>query len=184
MADIAKKKAEDPSTVVSSKALVNQGNRLGSKTSATLTAKALRGAAKQALSGAGRLLFSTPAVIAQDILISESVGQDQFGRAIDTPEGFQKAERDREVADYFMQYGAFPEESSGTNQQAVENMIENKMKQQRMAQILRAEKGNQEITPEQQQIMNKKNQFMDNKHQGGWSGGGYSADSFIGRGGG
>jgi hypothetical protein len=32
--------------------------------------------------------------------------------------------------------------------------------------------------------MNRKNQFMDNKHQGGWSGGGYSADSFIGRGGG
>ena len=169
-----------------SKSLVKKGNKVGAQTNPKLTTSALRNAAGGVMKGAGKLLFNTPAVIATDILASKETGTDQFGRFVDTPEGFMKAERDREVAEYYMEYGAIPEDvdwsENGVNYPAIENMIESKMKQERMAQLIRAEGGQTDVTPEQQQKATNKNKFMDDSHQG--AGGGYNPASYTGRGGG
>ena len=137
MANISDK-IEDPTTAVNSASLVRQGKKIGAKTSANMVSKALRGSGKLALKGLGTI-FSMPVMIASDLLDSKKVGTDQFGRALDTPEGFEAAKRDDKVADYFLTYGTFPEET-GTdsfNREAVNSRIAGKLRSEHMAQQLR-----------------------------------------------
>jgi hypothetical protein len=80
-----------------------------------------------------------PAVIAADLLDSKVAGTDQFGRALDTPDGWEAAKRDDKVADYFLTYGAYPEgiDLDSVNQGAVQSRIEGKLRSEHMANQLR-----------------------------------------------
>ena len=164
MAELVNKlqgKLEDPTSAINSASLIRQGKRIGAKGSARFAAKALRGSAKLALRTAGTI-FGTPAYIAADLLDSKKAGTDQFGRALDTPDGWEAAKRDDKVADYFLTYGTYPEET-GTdsfNQEAVNSRIAGKLRSEHMAQQLRQVnngmafmqgKGMSQPTPEQQQ---------------------------------
>ena len=164
MAELVNKlqgKLEDPTSAINSASLIRQGKRIGAKGSARFAAKALRGSAKLALKAAGTI-FGTPAYIAADLLDSKEAGTDQFGRALDTPDGWEAAKRDDKVADYFLTYGTYPEET-GTdsfNQEAVNSRIAGKLRSEHMAQQLRQVSRGMEFmrgnnptqpTPEEQQ---------------------------------
>ena len=132
-------KAEDPTSAINSASLVRQGKKIGAKASATFAGKALRKRAAVAGKGLG-VLFGGPAVIAADLLISDNAGQDQYGRSVDTPKGFKAAEEDKAVADYFTEYGSFPENfdpEGGHNMNAVLDNIEKKLRSEQMANQVR-----------------------------------------------
>jgi len=137
LAEIADK-LEDPTTAFNSKSLVRQGAKIGAKGSANYASKALRSSAKIAMKGVGAV-FGMPAVIAYDLLDSKKAGTDQFGRALDTKDGWEAAKQDDKVADYFATYGVLPE---GTNEgsynpAAVISRIEGKLRSEQMANTLR-----------------------------------------------
>ena len=130
--------SEEAKNLINSKSLVRQGKKIGAKTSANMVSKALRGSGKVALKGLGAV-FGTPAIIAADLLDSKVAGTDQFGRALDTVDGFEAAKRDDKVADYFLTYGTFPEgtDLDSFNRDAVNSRITGKLRSEHMAQQLR-----------------------------------------------
>jgi hypothetical protein len=124
--------------LVNSKSLVRQGAKIGAKTSAGVVSKALRNSAKIAMKGVGAVL-GMPAVIAYDLLDSKTAGTDQFGRALDTPDGWEAAKQDDKVADYFATYGVLPEGTTegSYNPTAVISRVEGKFRSEQMANTLR-----------------------------------------------
>ena len=72
--------------------------------------------------------------------MQDNAGQDQYGRSVDTPKGFKAAEEDKAVADYFTEYGSFPENfdpEGGHNMNAVLDNIEKKLRSEQMASQVR-----------------------------------------------
>lgn len=155
MANTIQAKTEDPTSAINSKSLVRQGNKMAARGTANVAAKALRKTAGLAGKVLGTL-FGTPAIIASDLLDSKVAGTDKYGRAVDTQKGFQSAQEDTATADYFAQYGSFPEnvDFNKRNPQAVFDRIKKQTKAQVMAEQLRrtpfqrARGINQQPTPE------------------------------------
>ena len=137
MADIADK-LEDPTTALNSKSLVRQGRKISAKATANYASKALRNSAKVAMKASGAVL-GMPGILAFDLLDSKVAGTDQFGRALDTPEGLEAAKTDNKVADYFLTYGTYPEgiNIDSVNHNAVSSRIESKLRSEQMANTLR-----------------------------------------------
>ena len=169
MADIADK-LEDPTSAINSASLVRQGKKIGAKTSSSVMAKALRGSAKVAMKGVGAV-FGMPAVIAYDLLDSKKAGTDQFGRALDTKDGWEAAKQDDKVADYFATYGVLPEGTTegSYNAAAVISRVEGKLRSEQMANTLRQVnrgmafmqgKNPVQETPEQMSRKNVRNSIM------------------------
>jgi len=131
-------KMEDPTSAVNAKSLVRQGNKMAARGTANVAAKALRKTAGLAGKVLGTL-FGTPAIIASDLLESKVAGTDKYGRAIDTQKGFQAAQEDTATADYFAQYGSFPENIDFTKRspQAIFDRIKKQTEAQVMAEALR-----------------------------------------------
>ena len=148
-------KSEDPTSAVNSASLVRQGKKIAAKGSANLASKLLRRSVGLAGKTLG-MLFGSPAVIASDLVTSDTAGVDKYGRAVDTPKGFKLAQEDTATADYFAQYGSFPEnvDFNKRNPQAIFDRIKKQTKSQVMAeqlsrnQIQRARGINQQPTPE------------------------------------
>ena len=138
LADTLQGKFEDPTSAINSASLVRQGKRIGAKTGTNAITKALRSSGKIAGRAFGTVL-GTPAYIAADLLDSKVAGTDQFGRALDTPDGWEAAKRDDKVADYFLTYGTFPESTdlNSFNREAVNSRITGKLRSEHMAQQLR-----------------------------------------------
>ena len=138
MANTIQAKTEDPTSAINSKSLVRQGNKIAAKGTASIAATALRKTAGLAGKVLGTL-FGTPAVIADRLLDSKVAGTDKYGRAFDTQKGFQSIQEDTATADYFAQYGSFPEnvDFNVRNPQAIFDRIKKQTKAQVMAEALR-----------------------------------------------
>ena len=138
MANTIQAKTEDPTSAINSKSLVRQGNKMAARGTASVATKALRRTAGLAGKVLGTL-FGTPAIIASDLLDSKVAGTDKYGRAVDTQKGFQAAQEDTATADYFAQYGSFPEnvDFNVRNPQAIFDRIKKQTKAQVMAEALR-----------------------------------------------
>ena len=138
MANTIQAKEEDPTSAVNSKSLVRQGNKMAARGTARVATKALRRTAGLAGKVLGTL-FGTPAIIASDLVDSKVAGVDKYGRAVDTPKGFKSAQEDTATADYFAQYGSFPEsvDFNVRNPQAIFDRIKKQTKAEVMAQQLR-----------------------------------------------
>jgi len=142
---------EDAKTLVNTKSLVRQGKKIAAKGSEKFATKALQKTAGLASRGMAAL-WGTPAVVAADLLLSSEVGIDQYGRHIDTPKGFEAAEKDNAIADYYSTYGSFPENYNADdhNQNAIIDRIESTVRSETMAAMLRQESGKQsQPTPEE-----------------------------------
>ena len=132
-------KSEDPTSAINSQSLVRQGKKIASKGSSSFAIKALRKSATLGGKALG-ILFGSPAVIASDLLLSaKKAGTDKYGRAVDTQKGFLSAQEDTATADYFAQYGSFPEnvDFDARNPQAIFDRIKKQTHAQVMAEVLR-----------------------------------------------
>ena len=131
-------KSEDPTSAINSASLVRQGKKIAAKGSANLASKLLRKSVGLGGKALG-MIFGSPAVIASDLVTSDTVGIDRYGRAVDTPKGFKLAQEDTATADYFSQYGSFPEnvDFNVRNPQAIFDRIKKQTKAEVMAQELR-----------------------------------------------
>jgi hypothetical protein len=136
---------------VNTKDLVRQGKKIAAKGSARYAKRALKGVG---LASKGlALLWGTPAVIGAELLISKDAGVDQYGRKVDTPEGYNAMTKDNAIADYYSTYGSYPESYNpgDHNQNAIIDRIEAKVRSETMANMLRRESGQQsQPTPEEE----------------------------------
>tara|TARA_R110000823_G_scaffold71378_7_gene164475 strand:- start:4275 stop:4793 length:519 start_codon:yes stop_codon:yes gene_type:complete len=133
--------------------LVKKGKNIGAKSGST---------AVKALKTLGKFVWSAPAIESALFLESKTAGTDRFGRALDTPDGYKKALKDDEFSKYYLKHGSFPTAiaSDTVNEGAVMHQIESKIRQNRMAQLIRGEAGNREATPEQLELEKEHNDFL------------------------
>ena len=133
---LVSKSKTDPRQAVNAKSLVRAGKKIGSKAGTSFLSSQLRkvgGAAKVAGRSWG------PALLIEELLRSKPVGTDKYGRYSDTQKGAKAIQLDSDTADYYAQYGAFPENTNfeERNPQAIFDRIKEKTKQQVMAEQLR-----------------------------------------------
>ena len=144
--------APSATTAINTKSLVRQGQKIAAKGSAKYATKALQKGSMLASKGLA-LLWGTPAVIGAELLISKDAGVDQYGRKVDTPEGYNAMTKDNAIADYYSTYGSYPESYNpgDHNQNAIIDRIEAKVRSETMAAMLRQESGKQsQPTPEEE----------------------------------
>jgi len=173
---------------VNTKDLVRQGQKIAAKGSARYATKALQKGARLASKGLA-LLWGTPAVIGAELLISKDAGTDQYGRKIDTPEGYKSMQEDNAVADYYATYGSYPEnyKPGDHNQNAIVDRVEAKLRSEIMAKQLRQQSGVQQTQPTPEEMArNKWRREVLTSVTGDWQEAreGHKPESYIGRGGG
>ena len=134
---VISKSKTDPKQAVNAKSLVRAGKKIGAKAGGSFLTRQLRKVGGMATKAAGK--GWGPALLLEELLRSRPVGVDKYGRKVDTQKGFKSAQLDSDTADYYAQYGAFPENTNfeERNPQAIFDRIKEKTKQQVMAEQLR-----------------------------------------------
>ena len=173
---------------VNTKSLIRQGQKIAAKGSARYATQALKKGASLASKGLA-MLWGTPAVIGTELLISKDAGTDQYGRKIDTPEGYKSMQADNAVADYYATYGSYPEnyKPGDHNQNAIVDRVEAKLRSEIMAKQLRQQSGVQQTQPTPEEMArNRWRREVLTSVTGDWqeAGEGHKPESYIGRGGG